>query len=173
MPDVHITGGYCWPTPKYRNWCAQHAFFEGKKAGETSPRKSTPRTLKAVGQQYPGVFWRLYGLGGLECGTPDAVKHAGQPQAERRGPAAGGAVRFEDTEPRRCPRPALPGVYAEARAAGGEQDEDPRSTRSPLYLKTNFCRWLVMRKGLCSRLVLSNTHCTTSPKATRLSRPGC
>src|SRR4029453_11350714 len=25
--------GYCWPTPQYRNWCAQHAFFEGKKAG--------------------------------------------------------------------------------------------------------------------------------------------
>jgi hypothetical protein len=50
------TGGYCWPTPKYRNWCAQHAFFEGKKAEQTSPRKSTPRTLKEVGQQYPGVF---------------------------------------------------------------------------------------------------------------------
>jgi hypothetical protein len=26
-----FTYGYCWPTPKYRNWCAQHAFFEGKK----------------------------------------------------------------------------------------------------------------------------------------------
>jgi hypothetical protein len=22
---------YCWSTPKYRNWYAQHAFFEGKK----------------------------------------------------------------------------------------------------------------------------------------------
>jgi hypothetical protein len=38
--------GYCWPTPKCRNLCVPHAFLEGKKAGETSPRKSTPRTLK-------------------------------------------------------------------------------------------------------------------------------
>jgi hypothetical protein len=36
--------------------CIPHACFEGKKAGETSPRKSTPRTLKEVGQQYRGVF---------------------------------------------------------------------------------------------------------------------
>src|SRR5215471_4260481 len=43
--------GYCWPTPQYRNWCAQHAFFEGKKAEETATRKSTSRTLKEVGQQ--------------------------------------------------------------------------------------------------------------------------
>jgi|RhiMetdeSRZDD1v2_1073273.scaffolds.fasta_scaffold662562_3 hypothetical protein len=50
------TRGYCWPTPKCRNMCVQHAFLEGKKAGETSPRKSTPRTLKEVGQQYPRVF---------------------------------------------------------------------------------------------------------------------
>src|SRR5262249_32875930 len=35
--------------------CAQHAFLEGKKAEETSPRKSTPRTLKEVDQQYPSV----------------------------------------------------------------------------------------------------------------------
>src|SRR5215471_8123008 len=35
---------------------AHHAFLEGKKAGETSPRKSTPRTLKAVGQQYRDDF---------------------------------------------------------------------------------------------------------------------
>src|SRR5262249_35840721 len=34
----------------------QHACFEGKKAEETSPRKSTSRTLKEVGQQYPTVF---------------------------------------------------------------------------------------------------------------------
>src|SRR5437870_9482588 len=40
------TTGYCWPTPKCRNLCVQHAFFEGKKAEETSPRKSTHRTLK-------------------------------------------------------------------------------------------------------------------------------
>jgi hypothetical protein len=40
------TPGYCWPTPKCRNSCDPHAFFEGKKAGETSSRKSTPRTLK-------------------------------------------------------------------------------------------------------------------------------
>jgi hypothetical protein len=25
------TPRYCWPTPKYQNWCAQHASFEGKK----------------------------------------------------------------------------------------------------------------------------------------------
>jgi hypothetical protein len=53
-PDAQKTPGYSWPTPKYRNWCAQHAFFEGKKAEETAPRKSTLRTLKGVGQQYPG-----------------------------------------------------------------------------------------------------------------------
>jgi hypothetical protein len=34
----------------------QDAVFEGKKADETSPRKSTPRTLKEVGQQYPPVI---------------------------------------------------------------------------------------------------------------------
>src|SRR5215475_4399016 len=38
-PVIHYTTGYCWPTPQYRNWCAQHAFLEGKKAEETSPRK--------------------------------------------------------------------------------------------------------------------------------------
>ena len=48
--------GYCWPTPQYRTWCAQHAFLEGQKAEETSPRKSTPRTLKEVSQQYPPVY---------------------------------------------------------------------------------------------------------------------
>src|SRR4029450_10411475 len=47
--------GYCWSTPKGRNLSVQDAFFEGKKAEETSPSKSTPRTLKEVGQQYPGV----------------------------------------------------------------------------------------------------------------------
>src|SRR5262245_15707729 len=36
----------CWRTQKCRNWCVQHALLEGKKAGETSPRKSTPRTVK-------------------------------------------------------------------------------------------------------------------------------
>jgi hypothetical protein len=58
---ISILGGepwlmtYCWPTPKYRNCYAQHAFFEGKKAEQTAPRKSTPRTLKGVDQQYPPV----------------------------------------------------------------------------------------------------------------------
>ena len=33
------TGGYCWPTPKYRNWYAQHAIFEGKKAEQTPREK--------------------------------------------------------------------------------------------------------------------------------------
>src|SRR5712671_5442943 len=42
----HKTSRYCWPTPKCRNLCVQHAFVEGKKAKETFPRKSTPRTLK-------------------------------------------------------------------------------------------------------------------------------
>jgi hypothetical protein len=55
MDRVDLTGGYCWSTSKRRNMCVQHAFLEGKKAEETSPRKSTPRTLKGVDQQYPGV----------------------------------------------------------------------------------------------------------------------
>jgi hypothetical protein len=56
--EIFIHGGepwlmnYCWPTPQYRNWCAQHAFLEGKKAWETYARKGTARTLKEVGQQY-------------------------------------------------------------------------------------------------------------------------
>jgi hypothetical protein len=50
------TEGYCWPTPKCRNLCGPYAFLEGKKAEKTSPRKSTPRTLKEVGQQYPPVI---------------------------------------------------------------------------------------------------------------------
>jgi len=65
---VELTGGYCWPTPTYRNWCAQHTFFEGKKVEETAPRKSTPRTLKEVGQQYPGVF-RAYAARANPCCT--------------------------------------------------------------------------------------------------------
>jgi hypothetical protein len=44
---------YCWSTPKGQNLRAQDAFFAGKKAEEASPSKSTPRTLKEVGQQYP------------------------------------------------------------------------------------------------------------------------
>jgi hypothetical protein len=52
--SVEQTGGYCWSTPKCRNLGVQDAFFEGKKAEEASPRKSTPRTLKEVDQQYPG-----------------------------------------------------------------------------------------------------------------------
>jgi hypothetical protein len=52
LRSVELTGGYCWPTPKCRNLCIQHAFFEGKKVEETSLRKSTSRTLKEVGQQY-------------------------------------------------------------------------------------------------------------------------
>src|SRR5262245_57279436 len=51
----HKTSRYCWPTTKCRNVCVQHACFEDKKAKETSPRKSTPRTLKQVGQQYPSL----------------------------------------------------------------------------------------------------------------------
>ena len=48
-------GGYCWSTPTCRNLGVQDAVFEGKKAEDTSPRKSTPRTLKYVDQQYLGV----------------------------------------------------------------------------------------------------------------------
>jgi transposase len=55
-PAIHYTTGYCWRTQKCRNLCVRHAFFEGKKAGETSPRKSTARTLKEVRQQYPTVY---------------------------------------------------------------------------------------------------------------------
>src|SRR2546425_4744341 len=62
------TGGYCWRTQKCRNLCVPHAFFEGQKAKETSPRKSTPRTLKEVGQQYPGVF-RADAARENPCGT--------------------------------------------------------------------------------------------------------
>jgi hypothetical protein len=39
VPPVEITGGYCWPTPKYRNWRAQYAFFEGKKLGKIPREK--------------------------------------------------------------------------------------------------------------------------------------
>src|SRR5262245_5542896 len=49
----HLRAGYCWSTRKYRNWCAQYTFFEGQKAEQTSSKKSTPRTLKGVDQQYP------------------------------------------------------------------------------------------------------------------------
>src|SRR5262245_56558010 len=53
MAAFWITPGYCWSTPKCRNVCVPHTCFEAKNAGETSPRKSTPRTLKEVRQQYP------------------------------------------------------------------------------------------------------------------------
>ena len=59
---IHTYGGrkspgYCWRTQKCRSLSVPHAFFEGKKDGETFPRKSTPRTLKGVRQQYPPVKW--------------------------------------------------------------------------------------------------------------------
>jgi hypothetical protein len=63
-PAIFIRGGepwlmrYCWSTPKCRNLGVQYAFLEGKKAEETSPRKSTLRTLRQVDQQYPpGYCW--------------------------------------------------------------------------------------------------------------------
>jgi hypothetical protein len=52
----HKKPGYCWSTPKCRNLGVQDAVFEGKKAEETAPRKSTPRTLKEEDQQYLGVI---------------------------------------------------------------------------------------------------------------------
>src|SRR3954453_1714161 len=92
-PAIFIRGGerwlmsYCWPTPQRQNLCVQHAFFEGKKAEETSPRKSTPRTLKEVGQQYLSLVcdssllsqsypFRLHcgGLGIRERRTENLVK---------------------------------------------------------------------------------------------------
>jgi hypothetical protein len=54
-------------------------------------------------------------MGGLACCPANTAKHIGQSQAAGHGPAVSGAVRCEGTEPRRCPRPALPGVCAEAR----------------------------------------------------------
>src|SRR5215471_6093870 len=76
--------GYCWPTPQYQNWCAQHAFFEGKKAEETFSRKSTPRTLKEVGQQYRDDFCMLFPSRCLRklAGLPD---HLVRLEEERRG----------------------------------------------------------------------------------------
>src|SRR5215468_2441057 len=35
LPRLRLTPGYCWPTPRCRNLCVQHAFFEGKKTEET------------------------------------------------------------------------------------------------------------------------------------------
>src|SRR5262249_32053556 len=43
-------------------------FFEGKKAEETSSRKSTPRTLKEVDQQYPPVILVLPSQRPHACG---------------------------------------------------------------------------------------------------------
>src|SRR5215475_1218243 len=42
------TVGYCWRTRKCRNLSSPHAFLEGKKAEETSQRKSTARTLNSI-----------------------------------------------------------------------------------------------------------------------------
>ena len=53
---IDLTGGYCWSTPRCRNLGVQDAVSEGKKAEETSPRKSTLRTLRQVDQQYPGGY---------------------------------------------------------------------------------------------------------------------
>src|SRR5215218_9479252 len=77
-PAIFMCGGepwvmrYCWPTPKGRNLSIQDAVFEGKKADETSPRKSTPRTLKEVGQQYPPVI----------CTACQGRRVAGKPHTE-------------------------------------------------------------------------------------------
>src|SRR5262249_15574667 len=62
----------------------------------------------------PNVVWRRCGMGGLAGYPPDTARHTGQPQAARRGPAGGAAVRpVVMVTPLRCPRPAPP--------AGGEQ----------------------------------------------------
>jgi hypothetical protein len=85
LQPVDLTGGYCWPTPKYRNGYVQHAFLEGKKAEETSPRKSTPRTLKEVGQQYPGVIFIVLSTGTTGtragCRTPEGIRQDIAPHA--------------------------------------------------------------------------------------------
>jgi hypothetical protein len=50
---------------------SQHEIWSKQHNGKVSPR-----TLKEVGQQYPGVFWWLCGMDGLACCTTDTVKHA-------------------------------------------------------------------------------------------------
>src|SRR5215813_12598012 len=47
---------YCWSTPKCRNLGVQDTVFEGKKAEETPPRKSTLRTLKQDRLRARSVF---------------------------------------------------------------------------------------------------------------------
>ncbi len=83
-----------------------------------------------------GVFWRLCGMGGLACCTPDTVKHAGQSRAEGRGPAAGAVVSAwrwllrsrvqnghrDAGKPRRRPWPAPPTGGEQADEAGGEEE---------------------------------------------------
>jgi hypothetical protein len=43
--------GYCWRPQKCGNLWIPYAFLEGKKAGETPARKSTPITWKEIRQQ--------------------------------------------------------------------------------------------------------------------------
>jgi hypothetical protein len=55
LPRVLITPRVLLANPQVPKLVSQHAFLEGKNAGETDARKSTARTLKEVGQQYPSV----------------------------------------------------------------------------------------------------------------------
>jgi hypothetical protein len=45
--------------PQCRNSCDPHAFFKGEKSWETSPRKSTARTLKYIRRQYLTLYATL------------------------------------------------------------------------------------------------------------------
>jgi hypothetical protein len=72
------TSGYCWSTSKYRNLCVQHAFFEGKKAQETFPRKSTSRTLRQVDQQYPSVCWTPFTLPYISARSCPETRYSNQ-----------------------------------------------------------------------------------------------
>ena len=90
-PSFHsgtrITPGYCWPTPKCRNSCDPHAFLEGKKAGETSPRTSTPRTLKWDDQQYPPVICTREQRGifpSMACTETQSIKCAASQHEKRK-----------------------------------------------------------------------------------------
>src|SRR5262249_21109725 len=86
---LHITGGYCWRMYfKVRAGLflasVSPAFLPSTKACGTHQFRHW-----GVRQQYPGVIWRLCGMGNLACCTRDTVKHAGQRQAARRPPASG------------------------------------------------------------------------------------
>src|SRR5262245_60950429 len=84
---------YCWRTQKCRNLCVPHAFFEGKKAGETFPRKSTPRTLKGEWSHTTfGCLRKKEATGGCSAGRTSRltrlhIRVAKAPVCNKRPPA--------------------------------------------------------------------------------------